>query len=359
MRRGLSRRTQEVLFFLVYFIGFPLLVVIQYSREPELSGNPFWPSIVYQCIAGLLEIPPFYLFYRWVIPRLLFAKRYWAFAGALLLFAVFYDIYVRLAIDGLIAQMTFLPAVAVKWASSSFLHQRWVRVAVQIYLSDILVVTALAFYMRSRDQERQVEEMKRQQLQLELEYLKAQMNPHFLFNTLNNIYSLAQEQSGETAPLVARLSELMRYVLYDSGLGKVPLSKEVGFIENYMDIERVRYPGGIDVRFDWQGNADGRMIEPLLLIPFVENAFKHGIREELVKGFVEVVALLVGGELTMEVRNSKPTGVRAPEQHGVKKGGLGLQNVRKRLDILYPGKHQLRVREDPGTYTVSLTLQIG
>ncbi|HTJ15030.1 MAG TPA: histidine kinase [Dinghuibacter sp.] len=346
----MSRQWKEALFFLAFFVGLPVTVVLQYGREPELRGNPFWPSLIYQSITGLIDIVPFYLFYRWIVPRLLFNKRYWVFAGALILYYVCFDIYVLVAVDWLVSRMTFLPALVIKWATPDW--HRVPRVSVYGFFSDVLFTTGLAYYMRSRGQERQVHELQKQQLRLELEYLKAQMNPHFLFNTLNNIYSLAQEQSGQTAPLVARLSELMRYVLYDSEAERVPLSSEVGFIRNYMDIESVRYPDRIDVRFDWQGESQGVQIEPLLLIPFVENAFKHGIREELAKGFVEVISLLSDGELTFEVRNSKPAN-RAPTT-----GGLGLRNVRKRLDLLYPGKHRLVVSDTPDGFAVSLTLQL-
>lgn len=339
----MSRQWKEALFFLAYFIGLPVTVILQFGRDPELIGNPFWPSILFQSITRLLQIPPFYFFYRWGAPRLLFHKRYWAFAGVLVSFYVFFAFYLDIAVEWPVSHMTFLPAVVLKWSTPDW-HQ-FPRLSVYNFVMDTLFVIALAYYKRSRNQERQ-------QLRLELEYLKAQMNPHFLFNTLNNIYSLAEERSGQTAPLVARLSELMRYVLYDSGAEKVPLSSEVGFIKSYMDIESVRYPDRIQVRFDWQGESEGVLIEPLLLIPFVENAFKHGIREELSKGFVEVISLLADGELTFEVRNSKPVSPTPVT------GGLGLRNVRKRLELLYPGRHRLEVSDAPGAFAISLTLQI-
>ena len=353
MRTGRHIQWKELIFFMGYFLVFPILTDLQYINQWHMAGH-FGESCVFRVVEGVLNFFPYYVYYAFLIPRFLFPGKYLRFLGALGIWLLLNGVYALFVQEWAVSKMTFLPAQAREWAYNGFHGDIWLHQAFTLVLTNLTVITALAYFLRSAEQERQVGRLKRQQLQLELEYLKAQMNPHFLFNTLNNIYSLAQEQSQQTAPLVARLSELMRYVLYDSGADKVPLSREVGFIENYMDIERVRYPGRIDVRFDWQGEAEGMMIEPLLLIPFVENAFKHGIREELARGFVEVVTLLADGELTLEVRNSKPGEDRAAPPPG----GLGLRNVRKRLDLLYPGRHHLRVVDDPGTYTVSLTLQL-
>lgn len=192
--------------------------------------------------------------------------------------------------------------------------------------------------------------LKEQQLVSELNYLKAQLHPHFFFNTINNIYALALKQSTETAPMVARLGEMMRYILYEADQPSVPLSRELAFLSDYIEVEKIRHQAHIDIQFDMQGiRADHRM-EPLLLLPFIENAFKHGLEEETQNGFVHIVICQTDQDLTLQVSNSVPRAGKKPLP------GIGIENVRKRLDILFPGRHQLETTGTPGRYEVTLIL---
>ena len=183
----------------------------------------------------------------------------------------------------------------------------------------------------------------------ELTYLKAQLQPHFFFNTLNNIYSLALIQSKDTAPLVAKLAEMMRYILYKSDEKLVSLKEEVAFLQNYVEVERIRYRSAIKINFETQGIDEESKISPLLLLPFIENAFKHGIEEEEKDGFVNIIICKTEDELTLEVSNSI-----AKTKENL--GGIGLVNVKKRLEILYPNSHLLAIENDGIVYNVNLTL---
>jgi LytS/YehU family sensor histidine kinase len=180
--------------------------------------------------------------------------------------------------------------------------------------------------------------------------LKAQLHPHFFFNTINNIYALALKQSADTAPMVAKLAEMMRYILYEADQPVVLLEREIEFLNNYIGTEKIRHKRN-DIRFDVQRIDRNIRIEPLLLLPFVENAFKHGLEQETGNGYVHIVICLVENELTVEVTNSKP----AEGEIRVTKG-IGMQNLQKRLAILYPGKHQLLVHDEADKYQVTLTL---
>jgi len=353
LHKKLSRREQEIVFFLCYFVAFPILTDLQYIHLWHQEAH-FLSGCIFRVVEGLLQILAYSVYYFILAPRFLFAKKYGYFLGSVLAWIVLYAVYDRFVMEWGVSKMTFLPAIAKQWATGGFQQSIWVGQAYTLTLTNLLVITALAYFLRSFEQERQMNELKEQQLQLELEYLKAQMNPHFFFNTLNNIYSLAQQQSSATAPLVARLSEMMRYVLYGSNAPKVPLANEIDFLQNYISVERIRYPDNIDIRFECQGKTENALIEPLLLIPFIENAFKHGIQDELTKGYVEVIALLADREFTMEVRNSKPR--RLSTDKGVR--GLGLLNVQKRLALLYPGKYALSIADTTAAYEILLTLQL-
>jgi LytS/YehU family sensor histidine kinase len=194
--------------------------------------------------------------------------------------------------------------------------------------------------------------LKRQQIESELNYLKVQLQPHFFFNTLNNIYALTLQRSDKAAPLVAKHAEMMRHILYESSRERVTLQKEVAFLKNYVDVEAMRYSDKIDICFETQGIGENAYIEPLLLLPFIENTFKHGIREETGGGFISIIISLVESELFVEIRNSKPL----INKTGSK--GIGLRNAVRRLDILYPGRYTIDIVDKDNSYEVRLSLRL-
>lgn len=202
-------------------------------------------------------------------------------------------------------------------------------------------------------------ELEHQQLLTELAMLKTQINPHFLFNTLNNIYSLTSRKSDKAPEAVLRLSEIMRYLLYESSTDTVPLSQELAHLQSFLDLQRLRLPASAPdaIRFDSESTSPdcAHPIAPLLLLPLVENAFKHG---DLAARPVAVHISLVlqpSGRLTFRVLNhvAPPDELRQlPEQPG----GVGLSNLRRRLALLYPNRYVLDVQSTPGQHVVTLTL---
>jgi LytS/YehU family sensor histidine kinase len=224
--------------------------------------------------------------------------------------------------------------------------------SVMYLLRELLVITALAFIIRSAKQEQMILYMQHQQLSSELNYLKVQLQPHFFFNTLNNIYSLVLQGSENAAPLIAKHADMMRFIIYDASVATVKLSQDVEFLRNYVEVEKIRYSSRMDILFEVQGINEEAQIEPLLMLPFIENTFKHGLREEINKGFVHIIISLVGKELSAQISNSK-SGETVNST-----SGLGLENVRKRLEILYPGKHSLKIDETDMNYEVLLTITL-
>lgn len=187
---------------------------------------------------------------------------------------------------------------------------------------------------------------------MELNYLKSQVNPHFLFNSLNSIYSLSRQQSPETPDLVMQLSELMRYLLESSKKDTVLLKEELTFIENYLLLEEQRLSTRCKIEFTIEGNAFDLRISPMLLIPFVENAIKHGAHSTNEKSTIDVTTFIEDSKLNFSVENSKPSTASI-----IQREGMGLKNVKRRLQLLYP-EHILNITDTAANYKVNLSINL-
>lgn len=188
----------------------------------------------------------------------------------------------------------------------------------------------------------------KEKINAELQLLKAQIHPHFLFNTLNNIYSFAMKGSQKTASMVAKLSSLLSYVLYDGKNSEVLLSKEIEVMKDYIDLEKERYGNKLEVSINIEGDIEGKFIAPLLLLPFIENAFKHGTSEQLEKPWFSMDLSVKDNILRCKILNSKNETLAAP------RSGIGIENVRKRLYYLYAEQHELRLNDEGNFFAVSL-----
>jgi len=197
--------------------------------------------------------------------------------------------------------------------------------------------------------EQQREALKVEKLHAELKFLKSQINPHFLFNCLNTIYSLAHKHSAQTENAIIKLSTIMRYMIYESNEDKVQLQDELQYLQDYIDIQRLRLPSGIQVEYRECGSPDGLWIEPMLLIPFVENAFKHGI-SYTDHSFISITVTIEQQVVRLLVKNSL-----FPQRVG-EQGGIGLQNVLKRLELLYINKHEVTITEAEHQFIADLKI---
>jgi LytS/YehU family sensor histidine kinase len=193
-----------------------------------------------------------------------------------------------------------------------------------------------------------------EKLTAELNFLKAQINPHFLFNTLNNLYYLAYTQSSNTTVVIDKLSQMMRYMIYDSNHAKVPLSKEIEYMQNYISLERLRLNNAVPINFEISGNPDEVSITPLIFITFLENAFKHGLSSNYPNAWVNISIVINGKECIYKVGNSKPPTPKG----GNGKHGIGLQNVKRRLELSYPGKYQLQSNDEADRYFIQLNITL-
>ncbi|MEZ4827872.1 MAG: histidine kinase [Bacteroidia bacterium] len=195
------------------------------------------------------------------------------------------------------------------------------------------------------------EELKNQRLEAELKFLKAQVNPHFLFNTLNNIYTLAFTQSDQTAPTVMKLSEMMRYMLYECRAERVPLESEVHYLRNFIELQQLKTPGHQNISFEITGKTQAISIPPLLFVPLMENAFKHGNLSDLRAGWVTARLEVSEGNVSFHISNSLGRETRKDPV-----GGIGLENIRKRLELIYPDRHTLEITATADRYSVMLSI---
>ena len=347
----LKFRRVEILFFLTFFILFPIITSIEHKLYEKANLPVTLEFVAEEIFMGTLRMFPYLLYYKIVIP-FLFQKRYFVFALLVVLLLIFFNLYKIYVQYWLVSRLWFLPEQTIRNAARWYKQEAVLfHFSITYVLRELLVVSALAYFVYSSKQEQQLHETKQQKLESELKYLKVQLQPHFFFNTLNNIYALALQKSDRTALLVARHADMMRYILYHCNRPNVGLIKEVDFIKNYVEAEMLRYSDKTEINFDTQGINDHYIIEPLLLLPFVENAFKHGLQENTLGGFVHIVICLIGNELTVQVRNSKLATL--PQNQP----GLGIENAAGRLKLLYP-KHQLMFSETEGEYEVNLTLNL-
>ena len=208
-------------------------------------------------------------------------------------------------------------------------------------------------YFRSQEDADILSQIEKHALERQLQYLKYQVNPHFLMNTLNNIHALVDIDPERAKASIVELSKLMRYVLYEGNNRLTPLSREVQFLRNYVQLMSMRYTGNVSISLDVPEVLPDSMLPPLLLVIFVENAFKHGISYRT-KSFVEISLKPQADRLLFNCRNSRQ---QKPQDENMK-GGVGLSNVRRRLDLLFPGNYTLDIKEQEDTYTVCLDIPL-
>ncbi len=194
-----------------------------------------------------------------------------------------------------------------------------------------------------------------EKLEAELKFLKTQIHPHFLFNTLNNLYALTLKKSDLAPAMVLKLSDLINYMLYECNVESVPVSKELKFIHDYIEIEKMRYGDLLELNLNIEDEGEDKAIAPLIFLPFLENAFKHGANSQLEKAWVSIDLKIRRDELTFKVENNSEIEI---ETGNGKDKGIGLKNVRRRLDLLYKEDYELVILEEKESFLVTLKIPL-
>jgi LytS/YehU family sensor histidine kinase len=221
------------------------------------------------------------------------------------------------------------------------------------YFFTKIVFDIIRFNSRLVSSEKKRAGLKIEKLNLEKDFLKTQLNPHFLFNTLNNLYGLALRADSQTPEMISQLAEMMRYTLYESNAEKVPIDKELAYLKNYVMLEKRRYKADTEIIFNIDdGQLDGQIIAPLLTFTFVENGFKYGLKSKNER-FLKISIFIKNDTFYFSILNDKEEKKIANEF-----GGIGLLNTKKRLELIYPGKHKLKIEDLGKSFHVSMMINL-
>ncbi len=235
-----------------------------------------------------------------------------------------------------------LPSNQNPWASGSYFMMNMMA-------GFCCMIVLFKYWIKKQHEWMQAEKEK---VTAELQLLKAQVHPHFLFNTLNNIYSVSLETSPKTSQLILKLSSLLNYILYECKTEHVLLEKEIKVMKDYIDLEKERYANKLEISLNIEGDIKDKYIAPLLLLPFLENAFKHGTSEQLEKPWLSMNLTVIQDTLRCKIANSKN------EDIVVNENGIGIMNVKKRLALLYRNMHELEINNEGDFFVVSIVLQL-
>jgi len=338
------------LFFWAFLIALPILLGpnTNSNNPEEIRRSYFW--IFYMTSFTVINIPFFYFNTEILLPKLLRAK------GVI--------IYL-LTLTGAIVFMLWVHEELFHWAYSHFIHQDGQngggggprRGALMRMIFQLLFYAAIGTSYRlisdGMKEDERTKEQENERLKSELSFLRSQISPHFMFNVLNSVVSLSRRKPEMVEPVVVKLSELMRYMIYETNDSIVPISKELVYLDSYIDLQKIRFGDDIKIDFAHELGPKTSHIEPMLLIPFVENAFKHGV------GFIENPTIEIelkdsATELYFRVANKKGTTMNETKDES---SGIGLANVKRRLELLYPTNHQLEVKDSGSDFTITLTIQ--
>lgn len=310
----------------------------------ERANFPYPHLSLYAGLATAYVIP----YYRWLVPLLLRRRRYLLLLGLTLVYFWFGSFW-----NYQLANWLFKHLAALGLPGLRALPNRW---NLGLTLTDLIAFSCVTFVRYAFENETRRRQIEHEHAALQLEQLKAQLQPHFLFNTLNSIYGLSLAGSPDTPRFILLLSELMRYVLYDSGKERVALADEVAFMSTYFELEQRKYEGA-SIRFTTTGDSlAGQQVPPLLWLPLVENSFKHGRHHFSDAASVEAVLTVAPGQLRFVIENDMLPA--PPPESPRRSGSIGLANIKRRLQLYYPSAHTLNLSEHAGRYRAELILHV-
>ncbi|MBB6111206.1 sensor histidine kinase [Mucilaginibacter lappiensis] len=334
------KRGWQIFWHLLFWLGIISLFLSLAHSNTKLSNTEL---MILFLLYPAINISLFYINFLIYIPRFLDKKRYWAYALFIIVTIILYGLG-KYGVGLLFRQYVLVRQHGEVITFPSYFLSTIFTSLIFIFLSTVLKFTT-DWFLNERIQH----DLENQRLSAELAFLKSQINPHFLFNSLNSIYSLAYQRSETTPEAILKLSEIMRYMLYECNDNKVDLSKELQYLHNYIDLQKIRFGNKAFIDFKVMGEVTNQQIVPLLLIAFIENAFKHGVASDVTSP-IKLLINVEESKLHFYIQNKKHTHNRDTI------GGIGLNNVQRRLNLLYPYKHTLNIRDEVDTYTCELSI---
>ncbi|WP_199118084.1 histidine kinase [Pedobacter sp. ASV28] len=338
----------ELLIWLFYVCIYKYSYYIDHSGLPHIPNNDFpYPEICLYAICSTLYLVPYY---KWAVPRLLYLKKYlWVLVLSLIYF-VFLTTLNHMAVSWIFAEFTTgMPSHRFFTTGYIGFFMDW-----NMILTDAIAFLCVAFSRFSYQNEVQRHRIETDHLHLQLNLLKTQLQPHFLFNTLNSLYGMSLTGSKETPRFILLLSQMMQYILYDCDQEEVALQDEMVFLEGYFELEQKKFPQA-NIVLKVAEDIPPLKIPPLLFLPLVENSFKHG--KHKLENEAGVLAELSFKEGTLVFRIENETLPANPLQTQAKRGGIGLNNIKKRLELYYPGRHQLLLTTEGPIFVAELSIK--
>jgi two-component system, LytTR family, sensor kinase len=284
------------------------------------------------------------------VERLVFTKRYWLFATYMAASLVIFG-FLRRTVN----YYTIVTELYPQKATTVFKPDRLTLDAVNVMLFAIMG-TMIYVVRKWMEQQRVNEMLMKEKVAAELSLLRSQVQPHFIFNTLNNIYMLSLKNSPMTSDMIYRLSSLLSYMLYDSKKQVIEVEKELDYVKNYINLEKIRYGERLDVQMTVFPTVRNFQVPPLLFLPLVENAFKHGVSNEVQDSWIHIDVTVNKNVLTFKIENSVAKAKSSIDGFG---SGLGLDNLQKRLEILYPNSYELKCMQEDDVHLAVLKLDFG
>lgn len=292
--------------------------------------------------------PLIYFNNLFVLPRFFFRGEYFQYFLITIIAVLFYPIYTGTIIE-FYSSITPQDLPRIQLADLNY----FIGV-----IANVLWVATFSMIKLGSDhllEKSKIEKIEKEKAKSELDSLKNQMDPHFLFNGLNTIYGLSITEDARTSDSILKLSDIMRYVLYECNEEKVSLDKEIAYINNYIEFGKLRRKKVEQIEFDVNGEYIGKRIAPLILIPFIENAFKHGVDGQIIDPWIKVELNIEDDQLTFTCSNS----ARNKQKDQIRKDkGIGLQNVMRRLELLYPNQYELDIQQDETAYYIKLNMRL-
>jgi two-component system LytT family sensor kinase len=354
-----SSKVEKMIIILVFFAAYygilyhPTLPVF-INEFNTVDGSIYAARFVDVCTSLILFMAVVFF----LIPKFLEERRFIPFIAISLALIAFLS-FLEFGLDRSILHLFNLPTEPGEISDKMITFYRRKSYDFPILPINLVIYTLGILYGLSRDwirKYRHENKMIQEKMKADIELLRSQINPHFFFNALNNIYAITQRnRDDEAGQAIIKLSGLMRYIIYDSNVDEISLVRELEHIDNYLEVARLKFDkeDKVDIRLQKEGNFQNYKIAPLLLVPFVENAFKHGVSSKG-DGYIHLSFILSDGELCFRSENP----ILKKKEPWKKHPGIGLDNVSKRLQMLYPERHQLLISDSKGMFKVQLTIRL-
>jgi len=330
----------------IHIIAWGLLLMVPFLSGYQViksfipTGNISFVPII---ISSLFLIVIFYFNYFILIPRFLLVKKYLLYAITLVLSIV----------AAFVLSEVFFNLFGVNPGNIANFNPMLIKIEPIMRANAFLMLTVSILASISLTINDHLRQLEKEKLVAQISSLKSQINPHFLFNTLNNIYATAIDTSPRTADMVDKLSEMMRYTMKETQNDFVPLEEEINYLNNYIELQKLRLDSKIKFEYTIEGEFSGLQIAPMLLIPFVENAFKHGVNSEQDSN-IRINIKTNESEIHFQVTNNKVKTQYNTSEHN----GLGIENTKHRLSLIYPSRHLLTIKETENDFIVSLHINL-